>query len=161
MATPHMRAQAPQLVSSIERQAAKGRTGRAAFRLLSAERSDEIFPILMEEIVSLGFPRALVANLDLETGEIRPVASQNGLHMELPKGNCRKRDRKMYNGSKMILAMLNGWEIVLILAIILVLFAVQPEPTRFDVKRALFYFLMTLGAVAVGSLLALLVKKPG
>src|SRR5437868_8751091 len=27
----------------------------AAFRLLSAERSDEIFPILLEEILSLGF----------------------------------------------------------------------------------------------------------
>ncbi len=76
MATPEMRAQAPQLVPQAERRLIPER-GRAAFRLLSAERSDEIYPILMEEIVALGFTRALVVSLDLETGEIHPVAAIN------------------------------------------------------------------------------------
>jgi PAS domain S-box-containing protein len=74
MATPEMRA--PQLVPQVERRLIPER-GRAAFRLLSAERSDEIYPILMEEIVALGFNRALVVALDLESGEIRPVAAIN------------------------------------------------------------------------------------
>src|SRR5437763_4267358 len=76
MATAPMRVRVMQPIPFVERRAGAANS-RAAFRLLSAERSDEIFPILMEEIVSLGFPRALVANLDLETGEIRPVAAIN------------------------------------------------------------------------------------
>src|SRR5581483_5529095 len=76
MATPEMRAQAPRLVEKVERRLIPER-GRAAFRLLSAERSDEIYPILMEEIVTLGFPRALVVTLDLESGEIKPAAGIN------------------------------------------------------------------------------------
>jgi hypothetical protein len=64
-----------------------------------------------------------------------------------------------------MIAMLYGWEIVLILAVVMVLFAArrgfQPEATRWDVKRALFYFLMTLVAVTIGCLLALLVDKLG
>ena len=46
-------------------------------RLLAAERPDEIFPILLEEIVLLGFPRAAVLQLDFDTGEIKPAASLN------------------------------------------------------------------------------------
>src|SRR5437899_3545089 len=49
----------------------------AALRLLSAERSEEIFPILLEEIVFLGFPRALVLEADFDTGEVKPIASLN------------------------------------------------------------------------------------
>src|SRR5205814_1589309 len=49
----------------------------AALRLLSAERPEEIFPILLEEIVKLGFARALVLEVDFETGEIKPAASLN------------------------------------------------------------------------------------
>jgi signal transduction histidine kinase len=49
----------------------------AALRLLAAERPEEILPILLEELVYLGFPRALILSLDLETGEIGPVASLN------------------------------------------------------------------------------------
>src|SRR5437763_460510 len=49
----------------------------AALRLLSAERPEEIFPILLEEIVKLGFARALVLEVDFETGEIKPPASLN------------------------------------------------------------------------------------
>jgi nitrogen-specific signal transduction histidine kinase len=49
----------------------------AALRLLSAERSDEIFPILLEEIVSSGFLRALALEVDFETGEFKPKAALN------------------------------------------------------------------------------------
>jgi signal transduction histidine kinase len=49
----------------------------AGLRLLSAERSEEILPILLEEIVFLGFPRALALDVDLETGEVKPSASLN------------------------------------------------------------------------------------
>ncbi|HET7441665.1 MAG TPA: ATP-binding protein [Terriglobales bacterium] len=44
-------------------------------RLLTAERSEEIFPILLEDIVSLGFLKAMVLEVDFENGEIRPAAS--------------------------------------------------------------------------------------
>ncbi len=54
------------------------RTGdSAALRLLSAERSEEIFPILLEEVVKIGFPRALVLEADFENGEVKATASLN------------------------------------------------------------------------------------
>jgi len=55
----------------------KGPAREAALRLLSAERSEEIFPILLEEIVNLGFPRAAVLEVDYDTGEVKPTASLN------------------------------------------------------------------------------------
>ena len=48
-----------------------------ALRLIGAERSEEIFPILLEEIISLGFPRAAVLDVDFDSGEIKPTASLN------------------------------------------------------------------------------------
>src|SRR5439155_6798068 len=55
----------------------KGPAREAALRLLSAERSEEIFPILLEEIVNLGFPRAAVLEVDYDTGDVKPTASLN------------------------------------------------------------------------------------
>ncbi len=49
----------------------------AILRLLAAERSEEVFPILLEEIVHLGFPRALMLEVDFDSGEIKPTASLN------------------------------------------------------------------------------------
>jgi len=49
----------------------------AALRLLSAERSEEVFPILLEEIVKLGSRRACVVMVDFDSGEIKPAASLN------------------------------------------------------------------------------------
>ena len=69
-----MRMHPPQPLELIERRAGRG---RAAFRLLTAERSDEIFPILLEEIVSTGCPRAMVATLDFDSGEVKVVAALN------------------------------------------------------------------------------------
>jgi len=61
----------------------------AALRLLSADRPEEIFPTLLEEIVFLGFPRALVLDVDFESGEIKPAASLN----------CDKRFLARFNTS--------------------------------------------------------------
>src|SRR6185312_9577208 len=47
----------------------------STLRLLNAERSYEIFPILLEEIVKLGFARAFILTADFETGEIIPSAA--------------------------------------------------------------------------------------
>ena len=49
----------------------------AALRLAAAERPEEILPILLEEVVHLGFPRALALELDFDTGQIKPSASLN------------------------------------------------------------------------------------
>src|SRR6266568_7606137 len=49
----------------------------AALRLIAAERPEEIFPILLEEIIHLGFPRAAVLEVDFDTGDIKPAASLN------------------------------------------------------------------------------------
>ena len=47
----------------------------AALRLLEAERSEEIFPLLLEEIIALGFPRALAVDVNFDTGDITPAAA--------------------------------------------------------------------------------------
>ena len=59
----------------VEHQPSSGEP--AAVRLLSAERPEEILPTLLEEIVLLGFPRALVLEVDLDTGLIKPTSSLN------------------------------------------------------------------------------------
>src|SRR5438270_1620293 len=71
MATPQLRPKSKVFVSR------DSVSESAALRLLSAERPEEIFPILLEEIVKLGFARALVLEVAFETGEIKPAASLN------------------------------------------------------------------------------------
>ncbi len=70
MASPQvrMRSESPDHVTKRQ---------RSALRLLGAERTEEIFPVLLEEIVALGYPRAFIARVDFETSEISPVASLN------------------------------------------------------------------------------------
>jgi PAS domain S-box-containing protein len=78
MATPMLRARRN---GSVEPQSGESDLARhrrrAAMRLLGAERAEEIFPVLLEEILALGFARALVAEVDFESATIRPVASLN------------------------------------------------------------------------------------
>ena len=50
---------------------------RGALRLLQAERSEEIFPLLLEEIVALGYPRASVLDVNFESGGVGPKAALN------------------------------------------------------------------------------------
>ena len=75
MASPEMRVH-----SQAPAQADRGHAGRArhsALRLLAVERAEEIFPVLLEEVVALGHPRALIAAVNFETSNIAPVASLN------------------------------------------------------------------------------------
>ena len=44
-------------------------------RLLQAERSEEIFPLLLEEIIALGYPRAMVLDVNFDTGDVTPAAA--------------------------------------------------------------------------------------
>ena len=83
---------------------------RPALRLLGAERSEEIFPVLLEEIVGLGYARALVARVDFESCEIIPVASLN----------CSKSCIQQFRGS--LYAVEN--------ALVRVLHSFQPELVR-------------------------------
>src|SRR6185312_14604762 len=71
MASPLLRSRNEEIVDQ------RSSSESAALRLLSAERSEEILPILLEEIVFLGFPRAFVLEVNFETGEVRPTASLN------------------------------------------------------------------------------------
>jgi signal transduction histidine kinase len=68
-------------VNSVTQVPAQRRTAalrrRSALRLLDVERSEDIFPVLLEEIMALGFRRAVVATLDPETGELAPTESVN------------------------------------------------------------------------------------
>jgi len=79
MASPRFQAKSEVLVpAGLSKQS-------AALRLLSAERSEEIFPILLEEIVNLGFPKAMILEVDFELGEVKPTASLNFDKRELDK----------------------------------------------------------------------------
>ena len=47
----------------------------AVLRLLEAERSEEIFPLLLEEIIALGYARALAVDVNFDTGDVTPAAA--------------------------------------------------------------------------------------
>ncbi len=66
----------PQMRMRSEAQPAKSER-KAGLRLLGAERSEEIFPLLLEEIIALGHRCAFVARVDFETSAITPFASLN------------------------------------------------------------------------------------
>ena len=104
MASPHMGTQSLEMMPSVERRSNVS-SGRAAFRLIAAERADEIFPILVEEIVTLGFPRALVAAVDLESGEIRPVAALN-----CPKSYQQRFITALWQGENPIVGVLRAMQ---------------------------------------------------
>src|SRR5215471_11964582 len=57
----------------------------AALRLLEAERSEEIFPLLLEEIIALGFPRALAVDVNFDSGDITPAAALKWPRQQLEK----------------------------------------------------------------------------
>ncbi len=57
----------------------------AVLRLLQAERSEEIFPLLLEEIIALGNPRALVVDVNFDTGEVTPAAALKWPRQQMEK----------------------------------------------------------------------------
>src|SRR5256885_2207013 len=110
MATAQMRpaASQPQPLPFRDRRSTSARD-RAALRLLSAERSDEVFPILLEEIVNLGFPRALVTQVDFDTGEVKPVASLN-----CSKAMQRRFTAALWQAENAIIGVLNAMRAVVL-----------------------------------------------
>lgn len=84
MASPQMRMR-PATVDHVEKDP------RPVQRLLRVERSEEVFPVLLEEIVALGFPRALVARVNFESSDITPIASLN-----CPKALLQKFRSSLY-----------------------------------------------------------------
>src|SRR5215472_12779016 len=81
MATAEIRLQ-PERVNG--RRAAQPRRP-AVLRLLQAERSEEIFPLLLEEIIALGNPRALAVDVNVDTGDITPAAALKWPRQQLEK----------------------------------------------------------------------------
>jgi signal transduction histidine kinase len=79
MATPQLRVRHLQGVSKLEAvERPQGLLRRQATRrLLAAERSEQIYSILLEEIIALGFRRALLAMVDFESGELAAVTALN------------------------------------------------------------------------------------
>ena len=62
---------------AVTRNGLGNQRGPAELRLLQAERSEEVYPILLEEIIKLGYERTFVLATDFETGEVVPTASVN------------------------------------------------------------------------------------
>src|SRR5947209_20501171 len=62
-------------VEKPERRTAFAR--QPSLRLLLAERSEEVLPILLDEIVRMGYPRAFIASSNFESGQIAATAAVN------------------------------------------------------------------------------------
>ncbi len=77
MASPKIRVLAQDKVPGRKHSRPASPSSSAASRLLEAQRSDGIFPLLLEGIAALGFPRALVAGVDFDSGQVVPPASAN------------------------------------------------------------------------------------
>lgn len=61
------------------------RAGGAVVRLLQAGRSAEVFPLLLEEIVALGYPRAAVLNVNFDSGDVAPASTLNWPPQQMAK----------------------------------------------------------------------------
>src|SRR5215470_15636322 len=81
MATAELRFQPEQ----INGRRANRQRRPAVLRLLEAERSEEIFPLLLEEIIALGFPRALAVDVNFDSGDITPAAALKWPRQQLEK----------------------------------------------------------------------------
>src|SRR6266403_3185337 len=62
-------------VEKLERRSSFAR--QPSLRLLLAERSEEVLPILLDEIVRMGYARAFVASSNFESGQISVSAAIN------------------------------------------------------------------------------------
>src|SRR5215472_634030 len=79
MATAKMHFQAPR------RRRDAGQNREAALRVVQVGRSGEVLPVLMQEIVALSYPRAVVVESHPESGEIVPVTTLNWPSPQLEK----------------------------------------------------------------------------
>lgn len=58
---------------------------RRVLRLSQAERGKDIFPLLLDAVAALGFPRAAVLELDFNSGDIRPTTEMNWPRAQLAR----------------------------------------------------------------------------
>ncbi len=72
-------------------------------RLLEAERSEEIFPLLLEEIIALGYPRALAVDVNFDSGDITPAAA-----LKWPKPQLEKFSTAMWMSEHPLVAVLQS-----------------------------------------------------
>ncbi len=98
MASPQMRMRSDMPEHS-------GKRRGAAFRLLGAEHSEELFAILLEEIAALEYSRALIARVNFETAEIAPIASLN-----CPKSFIQRFQTSLYAMENPLVRILHTFE---------------------------------------------------
>jgi signal transduction histidine kinase len=98
LATAEMRFQSERL------QGRRGSQQRrpAILRLLQAERSEEIFPLLLEEIIALGYPRAMVLDVNFDTGDVSPAAA-----LKWPRPQMEKFATALWMSDHPLAAVLN------------------------------------------------------
>ncbi|HWR37096.1 MAG TPA: ATP-binding protein [Clostridia bacterium] len=60
-----------------KRRVEAGSRATSSLGLAAAERSEEIYPLLLDEIAALGYSRALIATVNYDAAEIRPVVMRN------------------------------------------------------------------------------------
>jgi len=56
-----------------------------SLRLLQAECAHEVFPLLLEEIAAMGYPRAMVLEVNFDTGTVTPTAAMNWPRQQMKK----------------------------------------------------------------------------
>jgi len=95
----------PQMRMRSETQQPVERERKAGLRLLNAERSEEIFPLLLEEVIGLGHRSAFVVKVDFETSAIAPVASLN-----CSRGFLQKQRSTLFAMENPIVRILHGFK---------------------------------------------------
>src|SRR5436305_2492066 len=99
MATAELRFQPERM--NVRR--ANGPRRPAVLRLLEAERSEEIFPLLLEEIIAIGYPRALAVDVNFDSGDITPAAA-----LKWPKQQLEKFTTAMWMSEHPLVSVLQG-----------------------------------------------------
>ena len=90
----------------------------AILRLLQAERSEEIFPLLLEEIIALGYPRAMVLDVNFDTGDVTPAAA-----LKWPRQQMEKFSTALWMSDHPLAAVLNTARVA-----VLTKSAIHPRP---------------------------------
>ena len=81
-----------------------GRKGRgAAFRLLQAERIKDVLPLLLEEIIALGYPCAAVLDVDFDSGDVQPAIA-----LEWPQAQLQKFSSALWVGDNPVTAIMSA-----------------------------------------------------
>ena len=81
-----------------------GRKGRgAAFRLLQAERIKDVLPLLLEEIIALGYPCAAVLDVDFDSGDVQPAIA-----LEWPQAQLHEFSTALWVGDNPVTSVMSA-----------------------------------------------------